>query len=146
MPARFDHEKLEVYQTAISFVAWSETILQCGSVSGPVRTQLERPAVSIPLNIAEGNGKQGMRDRCRFLGIARGSAFECAACLDVLVAKKRRAAADLETGKDLLHRIVSMLTALIASVSDRVAESGEHYESSCSLECEDENEKENENE
>ena len=42
----------------------------------------------IPLNIAEGNGKFSTIDRARFLEIARGSALECAACLDVLAVRK----------------------------------------------------------
>jgi len=67
------------------------------------------------LNIAEGNGKYTAPDRCRFFDIARGSALECAACLDVLVAKKRHARA--EQGKEMLRRIVSMLVGLIRSTS-----------------------------
>ncbi len=51
--------------------------------------QLDRVSTSIALNIAEGNGKCSAPDRCRFFDITRGFALECAACLDVLVAKKR---------------------------------------------------------
>ena len=53
-----------------------------------VRGQLDRASTSIPLNIAEGNGKYTALDRCKFFDTARGSALGCAACLDVLVAKK----------------------------------------------------------
>jgi hypothetical protein len=54
--------------------------------------------------------------------------FECAACLDLLVAKKRLAEA--EPGKEILVRIVSMLVGLIRSTSpDRVHEQGVVYES-----------------
>ncbi len=38
----------------------------------------------MPLNIAEGNGKRGPKDRARYFEIGRGSAFECAAIADVL--------------------------------------------------------------
>ena len=55
------------------------------------------------MNIAEGNGKYAAPDRCRFFDIARGSALECAACLDVLVAKKKVVQAD--QGKEMLARI-----------------------------------------
>ncbi len=43
-------------------------------------------------NIAEGNGKRSLPDRCRYLDIARGSALECAACLDGLVARRKLSA------------------------------------------------------
>src|SRR5438067_12729265 len=45
-------------------------------------------STSIPLNIAEGNGKFSARDRARFFEMARGSTLECAACLDVLLVRK----------------------------------------------------------
>jgi len=79
------------------------------------------------LNIAEGNGKCTAPDRCRFFDIARGSALECAACPDVLVAGKRLARA--EQGKEILAGIVSMPADLIRSTSaDRVHEERADYE------------------
>ena len=53
----FSHDRLVVYQHAIKFVAWSHTLLNSVDAVGSVRTQLERAATSIPLNIAEGNVK-----------------------------------------------------------------------------------------
>ena len=84
----FDHEKLKVYQSAIGFINWSTDLLTQVNAKAAVKDQLDRASTSVPLNIAEGNGKFAIRDRCRFLDFARGSALECAACLDVLVAKK----------------------------------------------------------
>jgi four helix bundle protein len=83
----FDHEKLEVYQEAIVFVGWMAEIMESVVRVGDVKDQLDRASTSIALNIAEGNGKYATKDRCRFLDIAHGSALECAAGLDVLVAK-----------------------------------------------------------
>jgi hypothetical protein len=71
-----------------------------------------------------------MRDRCRYLQIARGSALECAACLDVLVARKCLSFENIEPGKRRLQRIVAMLVRLIASLSNRVAEADTDYDSS----------------
>ena len=122
MSPTFDHEKLHVYQQSIAFVAWADEIIRRCQDKAAVKDQLDRASTSIPLNIAEGNGKWSSRDRCRFLEIARGSAVECAACLDVLVAKKRLTARDVEPGKKQLHGIVSMLCGLIEVVANRVGE------------------------
>ena len=127
MHTSFDHEKLSVYQEAIKFVVWSDAILATLPKTLAVHDQLDRAATSISLNIAEGNGKYTAADRCRFFDIARGSALECAACLDVLVAKKKLAEAG--PGKAILVRIVSMLVGLIRSTSpDRVHEDTVFYQ------------------
>src|SRR5215468_5613231 len=88
MKSYFDHEKLDVYQEAIAFCGWVGDFLPAISVKTAAKDQLDRASTSIPLNIAEGNGKFSSKDRARFFEIARGSALECAACLDVLVARK----------------------------------------------------------
>jgi len=115
MNTSFDHEKLSVYQESIKFVVWSDEILETLPKNLAVHGQFDRAATSISLNIAEGNGKYTAADRCRFFDIARGSALECAACLDVLVARKRLVEAG--PGKAMLVRIVSMLVGLIRSTS-----------------------------
>jgi four helix bundle protein len=126
MKTTFDHEKLNVYQEAIRFVAWSDALLTTIPKSLAVHDQLDRAATSIPLNIAEGNGKYTAADRCRFFDIARGSALECDACLDVLVAKGQLN--DIDQGKASLAQIVSMLVGLIRSNSkDRVHEEPAGY-------------------
>ncbi len=78
----------------------------------------DRASTSIPLNIAEGNEKFTSPDRCRFFDNARGSALESAACLDVLVAKRFFGTGEIEPGKAMLVRIVSMLFGLIRANSD----------------------------
>ncbi len=129
MKNHFDHENLDVYQASIEFVSWAEILLEKLPKGLAVTNQLDRASTSIPLNLAEGNGKYTEADRCRFFDIARGSALECAACLDVLVAKKRIDSA--EEGKAILVRIVSMLVGLIRSTSaSRVYEQSEIYGSS----------------
>jgi len=126
MKTYFDHEKLNVYQASIQFVSWAEVLTESLPKSLAVTNQLDRASTSISLNIAEGNGKFTEADRCRFFDIARGSALECAACLDVLLAKKRIDCAD--EGKEILVQIVSMLVGLIRSTStSRVYEESEQY-------------------
>jgi len=50
---------------------------------GAVRDQLERAALSIATNLAEGSGKIGEKDRRRFFQIAMGSLRETQALLDI---------------------------------------------------------------
>lgn len=61
-----DHEKLEVYQASLDFITWTIPLLDGLPGSASVRNQLDRASTSIPLNIAEGNGKFTSPDRCRF--------------------------------------------------------------------------------
>ena len=114
---QFDHEKLKVYHAAIAFVAWSSDLLSGIPKSISVHNQFDRASTSIPLNIAEGNGKYTSADRCRFFDNARGSTLECAACLDVLVAKSLVEQSAAMEGKEMLIEIVSMLVGLIRSNS-----------------------------
>jgi len=68
--------------------------------------------MSIPLNIAEGSAKPGRADRRRYYAIARGSAMECAAILDVARLLDESPTAALADGKTLLIRIVEMLSRM----------------------------------
>src|SRR5258708_29060640 len=115
----FDHEKLEVYREAIAFIAWLSVLLEAAVRVGGVKDQLDRASTSIPLNIAEGNGKYAPKDRCRFFDIAHGSALECAAGLDVLVAKGKLTLDQVRPGKDRIQKIVRMLMGLIKTNSTR---------------------------
>jgi four helix bundle protein len=124
---RFDHEKLNVYQASIKFITWATELISKVDGKAAVKDQLVRASTSIPLNIAEGNGKFSVRDRCRFLDFARGSALECAACLDVLVAKSLCDGKAITQGKEQLFEIVSMLMGLISSVASRVGEEPGFY-------------------
>ena len=114
----FDHEKLQVYQDSLAFIAWLEPIMQKLPKTIAVRDQMDRASTSIVLNLAEGNGKFTSSDRCHFFDIARGSALECAAALDVLAAKGRCELVVVAAGKERLRGIVSMLVGLIKANSD----------------------------
>ena len=111
----FDHDKLDVYRLAIEFIGWAGELLDSSLKKSGLSAakHLDEASQSIANNIAEGNGKRSRADRCRFLDIARGSALECAACLDALAARKRLTAAEQQHGKSLLERIVSMLWRMI---------------------------------
>jgi four helix bundle protein len=115
---KFDHEKLDVYQLELKFITWVTPLIEEVKASaGPkvreVCNHLDRASLSALFNTAEGNGKRQSKLRGRFFDDARGSAAECASCLDALVAKRVCTEDCVDKGKELLHRIVSILTKLV---------------------------------
>ena len=70
------------------------------------------PSQSSPLNRAEGNGKATEADRRRFVEIARGAAFECAAIQDVLEICDGHSRTDNDEANQILDRMVAMQTNL----------------------------------
>ena len=116
---QFDHEKLEVFQLELQFLTWaSDLLIELRELSKPylreVCDQLDRASLSALLNTAEGNGRRATQQRARFFDDARGSATECAACLDAMVAKRACDEERIVAGKALLIRIVSILCKLVA--------------------------------
>lgn len=108
-----DHERLDVYQCALQFAAFAFQILEnMPRGHGELSDQLRRATISIPLNIAEGAGKTTERERARYHAIARGSAMECAAIVDLLRLQALVEPETAATAKALLVRIVSMLSKM----------------------------------
>lgn len=105
-----DHEKLTVYQVAIEFVILADEVIEhLPRGRAYLSDQLQRAALSIPLNIAEGAGEYAVDEKARFYRMAKRSATECAGILDVcqrlhLVEERR-----YTRGRELLIGIVSML-------------------------------------
>ena len=107
------HEKLDVYRLSIGYVAWVyEKAEGLNGVHRAARDQWLRASQSIPLNIAEGNGKTADADRRRYFEIARGSALECAAIQDVRVVGKALDDAESQSRKNELDRVAAMLSRL----------------------------------
>ena len=126
----FDHEKLDVYRLSLEFVKWSYGLAKnLQGCDRHARDQLLRASQSIPLNIAEGNGKKPGADRARFFQIAYGSALECSAIMDVLLSCEVISSDQNEIAKKMLERIVSMLVKL-CSYFRGVKEDGTAYETS----------------
>ena len=136
----FDHEKLKVYNQAVAFVAWVGPVIEELQARLAARDQLDRASTSIGLNLAEGNGKRSKAERCRYFDIARGSTVECAACLDVLVARGKISLVKAEEGKELLLEIVSMIAGLIARFSGDDCVREEQADYGVSLRFENDNE------
>lgn len=74
--------------------------------------QWRRAAMSVPLNIAEATGKTSEADRHNRYAIARGEAMECGAILDVVRLVDAVPEPELAAAKQLLVRVVGMLSKL----------------------------------
>ena len=137
MPAsrQFDHEKLQVYQLELEFIAWLTDLfaeVQAAKVPrlAEFLDQLDRASLSALLNTAEGNGRRASQQRVKFFDDARGSSTECAACLDALVAKKACGPERVTEGKEILISVISILSALILRFEEGVGAkpSGNSYQ------------------
>ncbi|MDI7266617.1 MAG: four helix bundle protein, partial [Myxococcota bacterium] len=74
--------------------------------------QLRRAAMSVVLNIAEGSGRFRDADAARHRAIARGSAMECAAVLDICRVLGFAESELLGEARRLLVRVVQMLSRM----------------------------------
>lgn len=127
MAERFGHERLNVYQKGMQFASMRRTLL--GDLPRRVAAcdHLNRGAESILLNIAHASSSWAPKERIVYLGNASGSALECAACLDIFVAKNLATGKDMYPGKSLLAEIVSMLVRMRETTADLVREDHAPY-------------------
>ena len=110
---RLDHEKLQVYQTALDFLTLADALIaSLPRGHAYLADQLYRAAASICLNIAEGAGEFSPPDKARFYRVARRSATECAAILDVCRRLCLISPEHTTAGRELLVQVVAMLTAM----------------------------------
>lgn len=117
--AYLDCERLDVYRVAVEFQKASAAIGSDRRIGATLRDQLDRASVSIVLGIAEGVGRRTTRDKGHFFTIARGSATECAAVLELLEARGLLSPFVHRQTRGLLVRIVQMLTRLVSPGTSR---------------------------
>jgi four helix bundle protein len=110
-PALLDAERLHVYRAALEFQGVVAGI-RLPPALRDLRNQLDRASASIVLNVAEGAGRHAVADKAHFYAIARGSAMESAAVLDILAARGAATPEAHKRGRGLLLRVVQMLTRL----------------------------------
>ena len=108
--AVLDLDRLDVYRAAVQFCA---VVSRLRVTPAPLRDQIDRASSSVVLTLAEGIGRVSGPDRAHFFAMARGSAFECAAVLDLLHARGTLPPAAHQEARGLLVRVVQMLTRLI---------------------------------
>ena len=113
---QLDHEKLDVYGHALEFMARADALADAlPRGRAYLADQLRRASTSVVLNIAEGAGEFAPADKARFYRMARRSAIECAAVLDIAARLQLGPTPQLDAGRAELQRIVAMLIGLIRS-------------------------------
>jgi four helix bundle protein len=110
-----DAEKLDVFRVALE--AQVQTTALVPDDRRVLRDQLERASLSVVLNIAEGAGRRSRKDKARHYAIARGSAMESAAIVDVIARRKLADAIACASVRALYVRVVQMLTKLDAALA-----------------------------
>ena len=117
----FMFENLQVYQKAVDLAD------QVSQLTGDfprgyyyLVDQLNRAALSVATNLAEGNGRFTKADRRNFFVIARGSTQECVPLLEI--ARRRQFIADAQHGelRTELEVIAKMISGLINGLDNRV--------------------------
>jgi four helix bundle protein len=107
-----EFQRFDVYRVALEFQAMVPRLVPRRGYAS-LRDQLDRASASILLNIAEGCGRFSRSDKAQFYLIARGSAMECAAALDVLLSRGALFPASHRHAQGLLVRVTQMLTKLV---------------------------------
>lgn len=123
----FDHEKLDVYRVALDLVQRVAQLLADLRLAVAAKDHLGRASESTVRNIVRANSKRSAADQVPIFDVARGSALECAACMDVLQAWQLLAPSDVQEGKELCDRIVAMLMGLRNLKQPQVSESRSRY-------------------
>ena len=116
----FMFERLDVYQKALQltdkiFEASDNFPKGCYSLVD----QLRRASMSIPANIAEGNGRWHKKDRKHFFLIARASAFECVPLIELCKMRRLVTAEEASGFKSGLEEIAKMITGLIKGIETK---------------------------
>ena len=81
-------------------------------------SQLKRAVVSIPSNIAEGNGRASKKEYSRFLSVARGSKSEVETQLLICVNLGYLQQSEIEPALNLCIEISKMLNAMLSKFAE----------------------------
>jgi len=79
--------------------------------------QMRRAAVSIPSNIAEGQGRDSDKEYIRFLSVSRGSLWELLTQIEICERLNYLSVAQTEPAKSLITEISKMLNALSKAIT-----------------------------
>ena len=120
-PPEYKFQKLDVYQLGLDFVdkIYQLTTQLPESERFNLRSQLERAATSIVLNIAEGSTGQTNMEQNRFLGMALRSYIETIACMDLIERRKYLKVETISSARQLGHQVFVKLQALRRALKNR---------------------------
>lgn len=128
METKLPHERLDVYRVYL------ETANQCGDVVANAEQQivafdhLERAIESAGINLIRANGQPaGSPARANYLDVSIASTHECAACLDVCLARRVVEESLYTSGTRNLWRIRGMLLGLKRASEAQVCEQRASY-------------------
>jgi len=127
MAAKLWHENLKVYKRCQSYISRAEALIANTTGPAAVFDHPDRASQSIAENIVNGNSQRTPEAKCPYFDIARGSAQECAACMDVCHAKGLISLTHCNQEKEDLRQIVNMLVGLIRSQQCEVREPPAEY-------------------
>jgi four helix bundle protein len=101
----FHHERLQVYQTALTFMRWFVARYSSQGLFHRLLREIDEAGTSVVLNIAEGNGRYAELDQHRFVQIADRSAVKASVYLDLCTRNGLFLDTDVASGKELLRKI-----------------------------------------
>lgn len=115
------HHNLDVWRKSIDFVAeiYKLTAIFPETEKFGLTSQLRRAVVSIPVNIAEGVGRESQKEFRNFISIAQGSAAEIETQLIISNKLGYINAEQLDRVQCSLNAISKMLTGLRNSLSKK---------------------------
>ena len=113
-----DFRELKVWQKAMELTVevYSLVKLLPSIEAYGLSDQMRRSVVSIPSNIAEGQGRESMKEFIRFLSVARGSLRELSTQLEICERVQYLDSSQTAAAKNMVEEIDKMLNALSNSL------------------------------
>ncbi|MCX5890791.1 MAG: four helix bundle protein [Deltaproteobacteria bacterium] len=109
----YKFQELQVYKISLEYLdqiyALAKKLPETEKFN--LRTQIQRAATSVVLNIAEGSTGQRDPEQGRFLGLASRSFLETVACFDIMIRRKYFQENELRVVKDLGNQLFMKLQA-----------------------------------
>lgn len=112
------HKDLDIWKVSIELVKdiYQLTLIFPDSEKFGLSQQMRRAAVSIPSNIAEGAGRQHVKEYIQFLYISSGSLSELETQLEIALQLKY--VKSIDNLNEKIIRIRQMITKLIKSLKE----------------------------